>query len=149
MLGNPRRVLVLQRPTFNRVQHPPRMHFRHIIQMIRHGLAHIQTLIRLQPIQYPGRQLRIRLHRVQPKRPGQARAAAFAGQASNVVIFVSGPVVHPFQRALEVAAQKVADGEFGGAEGGEVLEGFHGGVERMPAVARDVVRQTHANESAV
>ena len=66
-----------------------------------------------------------------------------------MVVFVSCPVVHQFQRALQVAAQEVADGEFGGAEGGEVLQGLHRVVERMRAVACDVVRQAHADEAAV
>jgi len=65
------------------------------------------------------------------------------------VVLVLGPVVHEFQRAFEVATQEVADGEFRGAEGGEVFQCLHGGIEGVAAVAGDVVRQAHADESAV
>ncbi|MNN31633.1 hypothetical protein D3C81_1453280 [compost metagenome] len=62
---------------------------------------------------------------------------------------VQRPVMHQLQRALQIGAQEMADGEFRGAERGEVLERLHRQFEPVRAIGRHVLRQAHADKAAV
>ena len=59
---------------------------------------------------------------------------------------VGGPGVHGVKGAVEVALDEGADGEFGRAEAGEVVEGFEGEVGFVEAEGGDEVGEEDADE---
>jgi hypothetical protein len=54
---------------------------------------------------------------VEPERPRQARAGAFAGEAADVFVFVLRPAFHHGEGAGQVALEELADGELGELNG--------------------------------
>ncbi|MNE61164.1 hypothetical protein D3C80_1563570 [compost metagenome] len=125
MPGDPRGVRVVQRPALDQLQHPLGMVLGDVVEVVGHRFAYVEAAVGLEVVEDRRRQARVGLHPFQAKRPGQARAATLAGQATYVFVGIQRPVVHQRYRTFEIAAQKVPDRELRGAEAGEVLQRGH------------------------
>jgi hypothetical protein len=149
MPRDPRGVRIFQRPAFEALEHPRGVQLGDVVEVVGHRLAHIKAIVGLERIEDGRGQLRVSHQRIEPERPGQARAAAFAGQAAHVLAFVLGPVLHHGQRAGRVLADELADGELRAAEGGKELQRLQGGVEVIAPIQSHIVRQHQGDKTAV
>ena len=141
MAGDPGGVRVIQVPAFDQAEYPIRVVLGDVIEVVGHGFAYVEAAVGLEVVEDRRTQLGVGLHRGQAKRPRQARARAFAGEAAHVFVVIQRPRLHDRQGAFEVVEQEVSYGEFSRAKGGEVFERGHGALEVIQAVARHVVRQ--------
>lgn len=149
MPGDPRGVRIFQRPAFQALQHPVRMGFCDVVQVVGHRLAYIQAFISLEVFKNGRSQAGIGHQRIEAKRPGQARAAAFTGQAPDMLAFITRPSLHHGQSARRVASQEFAYGELRSTEGGEKFQRLHRCVEIMVAIQADVIGQHQRHKAAV
>jgi hypothetical protein len=128
------------------VEHPVGVVFGDVVEVVGDGFADVEGGIVAQGVEDASGGLGVLHKRLQAEAPGEAGAGAFAGEAAHVLAGVGGPVVHHVQSAVEVALDEGADGELGGAEAGEVAEGFEGEVGFAEAEGGDEVGQEDADE---
>ena len=128
------------------VEDPVGVVFGDVVEVVGDGFADVESGVVAQGVEDGGGGVGVLDKGLEAEAPGEAGAGAFAGEAADVLAGVGGPGVHGVEGAVEVALDEGADGEFGGAEAGEVVEGFEGEVGFVEAEGGDEVGEEDADE---